>query len=143
MRRVIVLVLLMPLVLAACGGGGDTTVPAPPASQPFESSGSEQVDALIADWHEAAWAAMAADGVKAESKVEAVYQSTASLADIETFYQDLTTKGWHRLSRVPGAEGDLMLSGFEHGTTALVVGAVDASAFGGSGVVIYTLKGTK
>jgi hypothetical protein len=142
MRRFFVL-LLMAFVLAACGGGGDTTVPAPPASTAFESSGSQQVDTLIEDWREVAWAQMAADGVKPETKIESVYQSTASLADIQTFYDDLTTKGWWRLARMPGVEGDVMLSGYEHGTTALVVGAVDASKFGGNGVVVYTLKGTK
>lgn len=143
MRRIVILLLLLPLVLTACGGSGDTTVAPPPASATFERSGSDQVDALIGQWREAAWAQMAADGVKPETKVEAVYQSTASLAEISTHYDQLTNNGWHRLQRLPGVTGDLLLSGYEHGTTALVVGAVDASKFGGSGVVVYTLKGTK
>lgn len=143
MRRVLLLLLLIPLVLTACGGSSDTTVPTPPASSAFESSGSSQVDKLIASWREVGWAQMAADGVKAESKVEAIYQTTASLAEIDSHYQQLTNNGWHRLQRLPGVSGDVMLSGYEHGTTALVVGAVDASKFGGTGVVVYTLKGTK
>jgi hypothetical protein len=143
MRRILFLLLLVPLVLTACGGGGDTTVPPPPAATPFESSGSAQVDALVADWRTAAWEQMAADGVKPETKVEQVYQSTATLADVEKAYADLTNKGWIKLPRMPGLQGDVLLTGYEHGTTALVVGAVDASKFGGQGVVIYTLKGTK
>ena len=143
MRRVLVLLLVFPLLLAACGGSGDTTVPDPPSATVFESSGSQQVDALIADWRTAAWEQMAADGVKAESKQEKVFQTTAGLADVDKFYNELTTKGWVRLQRMPGLKGDVLLSGYEHGTTSLVVGAVDASKYGGSGVVIYTLKGTK
>jgi hypothetical protein len=142
MRRILML-LLLSFVLAACGGGGDTTVPEPPSSRPFESSGSQQVDALVADWRTVAWEQMAADGVKPESKVEQVYQSTASLAEIDTFYGELTTRGWYRLARMPGLRGDVLLSGYENGVTSLVVGAVDASKFGGEGVVIYTLKGAK
>lgn len=142
MRRMLVLLLILPLLLSACGGG-DTTVPDPPASTPFESSGSPQVDAAIADWRTSAWEAMAADGVKPETKEERVFQSTASLAEIDAFYGELTTNGWWRLQRMPGLSGNVLLSGFETGTTALVIGAIDASQYGGEGTVIYTLKGTK
>ncbi|MEN9938898.1 MAG: hypothetical protein RLZZ387_5477 [Chloroflexota bacterium] len=142
MRRVLVFLMLLPLLLTACGGG-DTTVADPPASQPFAGSESEQVNGLVEDWQRVAWEEMAADGVKPETKEEKIYQSTASLADIEKFYGELTTKGWYRLNRMPGLQGDILLAGYEHGTTALVVGAIDASKHGGEGVIIYTLKGTK
>ncbi|HWQ12739.1 MAG TPA: hypothetical protein VNL77_08065 [Roseiflexaceae bacterium] len=143
MRRILALLLIVSLFLAACGGGGDTTVPPPPASRPFESSGSEQVDALVAEWRTVAWEQMVADGVKPETKEERVYLSTASLAEIDRFYGELTAKGWYRLARMPGVKDDVLLNGYEHGATSLVVGAVDASKYGGQGVVIYTLKGTK
>src|SRR5690606_35942538 len=143
MRRIYVgLLLLLPRVLTACGGG-DTTVADPPGARPFETSGSEQVDALIADWREVAWEAMLRDGVKPETKEEKIFLSTASLAEIQEHYESLTSNGWWRLQRMPGLSGDVLLTGYEHGTTSLVVGAVDASAYGGEGTVIYTLKGTK
>lgn len=44
---------------------------------------------------------------------------------------------------MPGLQGDVLLDGYEHGTTALVIGAIDASKFGGEGIVVYTLRGTK
>jgi hypothetical protein len=141
MRRYLALLLLMPLFLTACGGG-DITVPDPPAAQPFTSS-SPQVDAIIEEWRTVAWEAMAADAVKPETKVEAVFQSTASLEDIETHYGTLTTRGWWRVRTMPGLQGDVLFAGYEQGTTAIVIGAIDASKFGGEGTVIYTLMGTK
>jgi hypothetical protein len=142
MRRMLLALLLVPLFLSACGGG-DTTVPDPPAATPFESSGSEQVDAVIADWRTAAWDAMAADGVKPETKEEKIFQSSATLTEVDSFYGQLTSNGWWRLQRMPGLTGDVLLAGYEQGTTALVIGAIDATKYGGEGTVIYTLKGTK
>jgi hypothetical protein len=141
MRRFLALILILPVLLTACGGG-DITVPEPPAAQPFASS-SPEIDAIIAEWRTAAWDAMLADAVKPETKVEAVYQSSASLNDIDSHYSGLTSRGWWRVRTMPGLQGDVLLAGYEQGTTALVVGALDASKFGGTGTVIYTLKGTK
>jgi hypothetical protein len=144
MRRLLLPALLIgALILSACAGGS-TDVPPPPASEAYAPDNETEVGRLITTWQTVAWAEMEKDLVKPETKVEAIYRSTASLEDIAAFYDSLVeTSGWWRLKRMPGLQGDFLLAGYEHGTTALVVGAVDASQLGGDGVVIYTLKGTK
>lgn len=143
MWRIVALVALALFTLTACGGG-DTTVPPPPQSRPFESSGSEKVDAIIAGWKTVALEEMRKDAVKEESLAEAVYiVDNSTLEDVHKHYAALTNNGWWHLPRMPGLQGDVLLDGYEHGTTALVVGAIDASKFGGQGIVVYTLKGTK
>lgn len=143
MWRMLTLALVALVMLTACGGG-DTTVTAPPSSRPYESSGSEQVDAIIAAWQTAALEEMRKDAVKEETLAEAIYVvDDGTLQDVHNHYLALTQNGWWHLKRMPGLQGDVLLDGFEHGTTALVVGAIDASKFGGDGIVVYTLKGTK
>jgi hypothetical protein len=44
---------------------------------------------------------------------------------------------------MPGVQGGVFLDGFEIGSTTFVVCAVDATQLGGTGVVVYTVKGTK
>ncbi len=141
--RVIAIVILSLLALTACGGG-DVSVPPPPNAQPFESSGSPKIDQIIEAWKSVAIEEMRNDAVKEESLVEAIFIiKDGSLEDVHNHYAALTQEGWWHLKRMPGLQGDVLLDGYEHGTTALVIGAIDASKFGGSGIVVYTLKGTK
>lgn len=141
--RIITIVILALFALAACGGG-DVSVPPPPNAQPFESSGSPRIDQIIALWKNVAIEEMRKDAVKEESLVEEIFIVTdGSLEDVQNHYMALTQNGWWHLQRMPGLQGDVLLDGYEHGTTALVVGAIDASKFGGKGIVVYTLRGTK
>lgn len=141
--RIVAITLVALLTLAACGGG-DVTVPPPPNAQPFESSGSPKVDQIIAAWRNVAVEEMKKDAVKEETLVEAIFIiADGSLEDVQNHYMALTQNGWWHVRRMPGLQGDVLLDGYEHGTTALVIGAVDASQFNGSGIVVYTLRGTK
>lgn len=141
--RIIAMILLGLLALAACGGG-DVSVPPPPNAQPFESSTSPKIDQIIASWKSVAIEEMRKDAVKEESLVEEIFIiNDGSLEDVQNHYMALTQQGWWHLKRMPGLQGDILLDGYEHGTTALVIGAIDASKFGGSGIVVYTLRGTK
>lgn len=141
--RIVAITLVALLTLAACGGG-DVTVPPPPNAQPFESSGSPKVDQIIAAWRNIAVEEMKKDAVKEETLVEAIFIiADGSLEDVQNHYMALTQNGWWHVRRMPGLQGDVLLDGYEHGTTALVIGAVDASKFNGSGIVVYTLRGTK
>lgn len=141
--RIVAITLVALLTLAACGGG-DVTVPPPPNAQPFESSGSPKVDQIIAAWRNVAVEEMKKDAVKEETLVEAIFIiADGSLEDVQNHYMALTQNGWWHVRRMPGLQGDVLLDGYEHGTTALVIGAVDASKFNGSGIVVYTLRGTK
>jgi hypothetical protein len=144
MRRVVMWgVLLLALVLAGCGGTpADTTVGDPPQSKVIEASGNAQIDKLVADWKTAVPASMKEQLVK-DPIEEKVYQSSASLEDIDAFYKKLTEKSWVVSTRMPGVQNGVLLTGYDSGNTSLVVGAVDAKPLGGSGVIVYTAKGTK
>ena len=134
---------LLALMLAGCGGTpADTTVGDPPQSKVIESSGNQQIDKLVADWKTAVPASMKEQLVK-DPIEEKVYQSTASLQEIDTFYKQLTDKSWTVAPRMPGVQNGILLIGYDSGTTSLIVGAVDAKPLGGTGVIIYTAKGTK
>ncbi len=141
--RIVAVALVALLNLAACGGG-DVTVPPPPNAQPFESSGNPKVDQIIAAWRNVAVEEMKKDAVKEETLVEEIFIiEDGSLEDVQNHYTALTQNGWWHVRRMPGLQGDVLLDGYEHGTTALVIGAVDASKFNGRGIVVYTLRGTK
>ncbi len=143
MVRKLVMLFFLATVLSACGASGDTTVPDPPKSAVYAPGANAKIDGVIAGWQTGAWGEMTKDGVKAESKLEKVYTSTASLDELNAFYNSLVDKGWMRVSAMPGVKAPYLLSGYDHGTTSLVVGAIDATQFGGTGTVIYTLKGVK
>lgn len=145
MRRVIVMLALLALVLAGCGGSSaDTTVGDPPKATAFEKAGSAQLDKIVADWKTQVPAQLLDRQVKQELIEQKVYQSTASLQEIADYYHGLTTtKGWVEVQHMPDLQSGFFASGYDLGTTHLVVGAVDASKFGGSGVIVYTAKGTK
>jgi hypothetical protein len=143
MRRVVMCMVLLALVLAGCGGTpADTTVGDPPQSKVIETSGNQQIDKLVADWKTAVPASMKEQQVK-DPIEEKVYQSTASLEEIEAFYKKLTEKSWVESTRMPGIQNGILLTGYDSGNTSLVVGAVDAKPLGGTGVIVYTAKGTK
>ena len=136
-------VLLLALVLAACGGTpADTTVGDPPQSKVIEASGNQQIDKLVADWKIAVPASMKEQLVK-DPIEEKVYQSNASLEEIDAFYKKLTENSWIESTRMPGIQNGILLTGYDSGNTALIVGAVDAKPLGGTGVIVYTAKGTK
>jgi hypothetical protein len=136
--------LMLALALAACGGPpADTTVPDPPQSTTFEQSDNAKINQIVEGWKSTVPAEMKAQAVK-DPIEEKVYQSTASLQEINDFYNtQLTQKNWVRAQRIPSPADGVLLAGYEIGTTTLVIGAVDASQLGGSGVVVYTAKGTK
>jgi hypothetical protein len=135
--------MLLALVLAACGEPADTTVGDPPQSTPIETSGIQQIDEVITDWKTVVPATMVEQQVKQETIEEKVYQSSASLEAIDTFYKQLTENGWYVAPRMPGVQNGMLLTGYDNGNTSLVIGAIDAAPLGGTGVIVYTAKGTK
>lgn len=145
MKRILTWCLFAALVLAGCGGSGDVSVPEPPRSTPYESSGITEVDQIIEQWQASVPQTMDEQEVKPETIEQATYQSTASLQEIATFYDQLTESGWMKVDQMPNLLEDqgLLLAGYENGTTTLIVGAIDLERFGGDGVVIYTAKGTR
>ncbi|MDQ2996022.1 MAG: hypothetical protein M3R61_03040 [Chloroflexota bacterium] len=143
MRRMIVGIVLLALVLAGCGGTpADTTVADPPRSKVIEASGNAQIDKLVADWKTAVPATMKKELVQ-DPIEEKVYQSDASLEEIDAFYKKLTETSWIASTRMPGIQNGVLLTGYDSGNTSLVIGAVDAKPLGGTGVIVYTAKGTK
>ena len=140
----IVGIVLLALVLAGCGGTpADTTVGDPPQAKLIEASGNQQIDKLLADWKTAVPASMKEQLVKEETIEEKVYQSDASLEQIDAFYKKLIDKSWIVAPRMPGIQNGVLLTGYDIGSTALIVGAIDAKPLGGTGVIVYTAKGTK
>jgi hypothetical protein len=143
MRRVILVVALLALVLIGCGGPpADTTVGDPPQAKAIETTGNEKLDKIVADWKSSVPAVMKEQQVK-DPIEQKVYQSNASLQEIADFYKKLTEQSWVESPRMPGIQNGVLLTGYDSGNTTLVVGAVDAKPLGGTGVVIYTAKGTK
>jgi hypothetical protein len=149
MRRFrFIALIVIALVLAACGGPPpDTTVAAPPKATAFEGSDNAKINEYIDRLKVDAPAAMKDQGIKdtAEQPIEQqVYRSTASLQEVADFYKTLTEKGWIEAPKMPGIQDNILIAGYENGNTTLVVNAVEESKLGGeSGVVIYTVKGTK
>lgn len=148
MRRVIYAALIAALLIAGCGGApADTTVPPPPQSTAFEKGDNQKINQLIAQLQAQVPATMKEHGIKdtADQPIDQqIYQSTASLQALSDFYkQTLTGKGWRESQKMPGIQGGVLIDGYEIGNTTLVVNAVDTQQLGGSGVVIYTAKGTK
>ena len=66
--------------------------------------------------------------------------------EVADFYnQQLPQNSWVQVRNIPGLqEGQgFYTSGFDHSTTHLTIGAIDATKFGGTGTIVYTAKGTK
>jgi outer membrane murein-binding lipoprotein Lpp len=147
MRRVLFAALIVALLLAGCGGTpADTTVPAPPQSTAFEKGDNQKINQLVDQLQSQVPAELKSLSIKDTAEqpiVQAVYQSTASLQQIADFYKTLTEKGWVEAQKMPGIQDGVLITGYNIGNTTLVVNAVDAAPLGGSGVVIYTVKGTK
>jgi hypothetical protein len=146
MRRTLLSLVVLVFALSACGATGDTKVDLPPkATKVSESVNIKEIDTIITQWKTVASEQMKADAVKAETLEEIVYTAPSTLTDVQTYYNNLvTTKGWRAVKKMTNLQNDqVTLLGYEHGTTSLVVGAIDATRFGGTGVVVYTLKGTK
>jgi hypothetical protein len=142
MRRIVLSALFL-LLLIGCGGPPpDTTIPDPPKSTPIEKSDNPKINKLLDDWRREVPAAMKAAGAK-DPIEQKVFQSTASLQEIYDFYDtQLTQKNWHQSKSMPGIQNGILLTGYELGTTSLVVGVVDATQLGSPGVIIYLAKGT-
>jgi hypothetical protein len=147
MRRVVFVALIAVLMLTGCGGGSvDVAVPDPPKATVFEKGDNQKIDQLVDQLQSQVPELMKSHGVKDTTEqpiVQKVYQSTASLQEIADFYKTLTTAGWVEAQKMPGIHNGVLITGYDHGSITLVVNAVDAAQLGGSGVVIYTVKGTK
>jgi hypothetical protein len=147
MRRVLYAALIAVLLLAACGGGAaDTTVPAPPNSTAFEGGDNPKISQLVDQLKSQVPAQMKTHGIKDTPEkpiVQEVYQSTSTIQEIGDFYRTtLVGKGWVEDKKMPSIQDGVLIDGYTTGTTTLVVNAVDAKQLGGSGVVIYTVKGS-
>ncbi|KAB8140963.1 hypothetical protein F8S13_20790 [Chloroflexia bacterium SDU3-3] len=147
MRRAFFPMLCVALVLTACGGAADLTVAVPPNSKVVETTGASTVDTLITSWRNTVPASMTERGIKAESLEQKVYTTTDSLEAVQAYYEAKfkDQNGWTRSMRSPGLDAaqGILIEGYEHSGTSMVVGAIDASKYGGSGVVIYTATGHK
>jgi hypothetical protein len=147
-RRFPFIALIVVFVLAACGGPPpDTTVSAPPKATPIERNDSAQVNEYIDRLKTAVPATMKDQGIKdtAEQPIEQqVYRSTASLQEVADFYKALTEHGWTEAPNMPILQDGILIDGYQISNTTFVVNAIEETKLGGdSGVVVYTVKGTK
>ncbi len=146
MRRVLWVLLLGAFMLGACGGpAADLTTVPPPQATSVESTGNAEIDQILATWKESVPQAMVERQVRGDTIQQNVYQTTESLEAVANYYgaQFNSSKGWVASSRTPGLQPEqgLLISGYEHGTISLIVGAIDATKYGGTGVVVYTATG--
>lgn len=147
MRRFSYVALILLLLLTACGssGAGEFIQP-PPQSTPIQSSSNAQINQYIERLKVNVPQAMEAQGIKntEDSPLEQFfYESTASLAEIEQAYATLTEKDWYRASGMPINQDGVLIDGYEKGSTSLVIQAIEQSKFGGTGVLVYVVKGNK
>lgn len=144
MRRFLVM-LAAAMVLAACGTDSTTlTVADPPQATVVTGSTTAQADKIINEWKTTVPEELALRGIKPETIQQQVYQSSATLEQVAEHYQTLTTQGWVRSARMPGIQGNYLLDGYDHSQiSTVVIGAIDASQYGGTGTIIYTARGNK
>lgn len=146
MRRIFLLAVisLMALALSGCGGTpADTTIADPPRATQFEKGDNTQINKLVDDWKSTIPTEMQNQKIKPETIEQKVYLSEASIQEIADFYKTLNDKGWREVKKMPGLQDNVFLSGYESGSTTLVVDAVDTAQLGGKGILVYTVKGTK
>lgn len=146
MRRMLLVALFAALFLAACGGSSaELTIAAPPQSSEITSSDNAKTQQVIDAWKSTVkqQVTTASQPIKAETVKETFYQSSASLQDIATYYDTLTTKGWTKTTNMPDLQSNTLVSGYESGVNDFVVAAVDQSQLGGEGVLIYTIQGNR
>lgn len=148
MHRIGLIALMMALLLTACGGSAaDITVPAPPSATVIERSDNQQINQYIERLRAEVPVAMTALSIQdtAEQPIlQQVYESTASLQEINDFYKTLTQQGWIQAAGMPLLQEGVLIDGYEHGNITLVIQAVEKAKFQDEGgVLIYTAKGTK
>jgi hypothetical protein len=148
MRRFSIFAVLLLFVLTACGGSSAAPeVPTPPSSAVLENSSNAQIAAYIESLKTSVPASMTAHSVQNTNEkpiTQEVYQSTASLEDLATFYKTLEGEDWTHSRNMPLLDGGVLIDGYEKGNWILVIHAVEAQLLGGeSGVIVYTAKGTK
>ncbi|MFM2032312.1 MAG: hypothetical protein RLZZ297_1077 [Chloroflexota bacterium] len=140
----LVLAVLAVSLLVACGGSAavvptalakaDTALPSTPALQ-----------TVVDQWKTDARAGLELGTVKPESIVEESYVSSSAIAAVADYYnKQLGTNGWTFQKRTPGLTSEgFMLAGYDQGNQSLILGAIDLSAFGGTGTYVYLAHGTK
>ncbi|NOK62755.1 MAG: hypothetical protein GFH27_549305n177 [Chloroflexi bacterium AL-W] len=160
MRRVLLFGLLLTFGLTACIGGGvpdDTSIADPPESTEIADVSeieNSEIRAIIEGWQAEVPGTMIGREVLEDTIEQKVYLSEESLEDIAAFYEAELAEGdprWRRVEGMPGLQEDLdlLLAGYDigggigGGIVSVTIGAIDAEQFGGSGVVIYTAKGSK
>lgn len=148
MRRVVFPMLLVLLLLAACGGTAfDPATVVPPNSKPIEATDNPKIDGVLSSWKNSVPQAFEDRGIKADSIKQNAYLTTDSLDQIQTHYVNRfkDKDGWVASTRTPGLDAaqGVLIDGYDHGTSSLIVGAIDAAKYGGQGVIVYTATGDK
>jgi hypothetical protein len=131
------------LVLVACGG---SPAEVPSALAPSDAMNVDNADFVkIRDgWQSQVKAGLELGMIKPETIVVDEYMSDSDLAAVTDYYnKQLGTLGWTYRKRSPGDQDGFYIGGYEHGTTSLVVGALDLQPFGGKGTYVYVAYGNK
>jgi hypothetical protein len=144
-KRIFALLLCaMLLGLSACGGpAAETTPPALPDSQPYETGKMKNVDVLLDSFNTSVQAELSNQRYTVGKPV--IYTTMSlDLAGVRQFYDDkLLKSGWSNVpSQLPETPKRMLLS-YQKSNALFVVTAIDASAYLGQGVVVYTIKATK
>ena len=142
--RIVLLVVCVLTLLVACGGSA-ATVPSALAKNDSPAAASAPLEAIMTGWKTEARAGLELGSILPESIVEEAYTSSADLKAVDEYYnKQLGASGWLFRKRTPGLNADgFMLSGYEQGNQALIIGAIDLTKFGGTGTYVYIVHGTK
>jgi hypothetical protein len=135
--------LVVTALLVACGGS-PAEVPSPLAPSDTLKVDNAAFNEITAGWEQQVSAGLEVGMVKPETIVTDSYMTNSAIAEVVDYYnKQLGATGWTYRKRTPGLQDGVYIGGFEHGTTSLVIGAIDLDPYGATGTYVYVASGTK
>ncbi|MBP8252486.1 MAG: hypothetical protein KAX40_08985 [Herpetosiphon sp.] len=136
------ILLVMILSLVACGGVSDTTIPTPSGTSEVKKGDDQITDLLIDSMNPALQ--QAAESEKGKVEKTTYYKTSASVADVKSFYEtEMPKKGWKKIDINEASQPGMEFVGYESGNNGAFIFIIDNSQLGGSGTLLITSNVSK